>query len=280
MIQIDHFVKQYSGFSLELSLELPAGRVTGICGRNGAGKSTAIKSILGLVKPDQGCVNVFGKAADRLTASDKERIGVALAESGFSNYLTIASVEKILKKMYRRFDEELFQRFVKEQKLPLNRSIKEFSTGMKAKLRVLAAMSHRAELLILDEPTAGLDVVARTEILDMIRQYIAEDETRSVLITSHISSDLEGLCDDIYLIHNGKLLLHEETDVLLSSYAVLKVTEKAYAELDKNYLLQTKKTSFGYACLTKEKQFYAENYPEIVMENGSVDELIVLMTSD
>lgn len=279
MIQIENLTKNYPDFCLNLSLELPKGRVTGIVGRNGAGKSTTIKAILGLIQPDGGTVKVFGKEAHLLTGKDKEHLGVALAESGFSGYLHMEAVAHILGRMYPRFDRDAFLRLAKEQQLPLRKPIKDFSTGMKAKLRVLSAMSHKAELLILDEPTAGLDVVARNEILDLLRSYLAQDEERSILITSHISSDLEGLCDEIYLIHDGKVLLREDTDVLLSSYAVLKLSAQDYEKLDKRYLLATNRSPFGYLCLTGEKQFYADNYPDIVIENGSIDELIVMLTT-
>lgn len=280
MIKIDHLTKNYKDFDLTISMEIPEGRVTGLVGRNGAGKSTTIKAILGLIQPESGRVTVFGKEAARLTGADKERLGVAFAESGFSGSLTISAVSAILQKMYRNFDQEWFLRQVQEQQLPLKKPIQQFSTGMKAKLRVLVALSHRADLLILDEPTAGLDILARNEILDLLRNYLTEDEKRSLLITSHISSDLEGLCDDIYLIHNGQVLLHEDTDVLLSRYAVLKVSPETYQSMDQAYLLNTTKTSYGYSCVTNEKQFYLENYPGIVIEYGSIDELLVALTSN
>lgn len=280
MITIDHLSKSYSDFTLKLSMTIPQGRVVGIVGRNGAGKSTTIKSILGLVQPDSGSVTLFGTPAESLTGADKERIGVAFAESGFSGVLTVKAINHILQNSYSRYDEGFFLRQVKEQQLPLNKPIKEFSTGMKAKLRVLVAMSHQAELLILDEPTAGLDILARTDILDLIRQYMAEDEHRSLVMTSHISGDLEGICDEIYLIHNGEILLHEDTDVLLDRYAVLKLSASQYDSLDKRYLLHTKPTSYGYDCLTRERQFYAENYPNLVIEQGGIDELIVSLASD
>ena len=160
----------------------------------------------------------------------------------------------------------------------MDKMLKDFSTGMKAKLRVLVAISHKAKLLILDEPTAGLDVEARNEILDMLRQYMAEDESRSILISSHISSDLENLCDDIYLIHDGKILLHEETDNIMNNYALVKVEEQDYEKIDKEHFLSSKKESFGYVCLTDQKQYYMENYPKVVVENGNIDELILMMT--
>ena len=148
---------------------------------------------------------------------------------------------------------------------------------MKAKLKVLAAISHKAKLLILDEPTVGLDVVARDELLDLLREFMEGEEGRAILISSHISGDLESLCDDIYMVHEGKIILHEDTDVLLGQYGVIKVNNSQYASLDKQYLLRRIKESFGYRCLTNQKQYYLENYPQIVVENGTVDEVITMM---
>lgn len=278
MVEVDKLCKRYGDFCLDISLEIPDGVITGVIGKNGAGKSTLIKSLLGLIKPASGTVKVFSKDVRSLTQRDKCDIGVAMAESGFSMYLSAKDVAGILKKMYPRFKEDFFFEKCSQLGLPLNKQIKDFSTGMKAKLRVLVAISHEAKLLILDEPTAGLDVEARNEILDMLRQYMAEDENRSILISSHISSDLEGLCDDIYLIHDGKLLLHEEIDNIMSNYALVKVEERDYEAMDKTYFLAHKKERFGYVCLTNQKQYYIENYPKAVVENGNIDELILLMT--
>ena len=166
---------------------------------------------------------------------------------------------------------------ISQFELPKNKKIKEFSTGMKAKLKVIVAMSHQAKLLILDEPTAGLDVIARDELLDMMRDYMAEDDQRSILISSHISSDLETICDDFYMIHNGHVIMHEDTDVLLSDYALLKVDFKQFEQLDKDYILKSKKESYGYSCLTNQKQYYKENYPDIVIENGHIDDVMTMM---
>ena len=278
MVKVDNLVKNYGDFHLNVSLEIPDGTVTGIVGKNGAGKSTTIKAILGLIKPDGGHVTINGKEASALTGADKNSIGVALSDSGFSSYLQVEDVIRILRKMYPSFDEPFFRDACKSQGLALNKTIKDFSTGMRAKLRVLTAISHKAQLLIMDEPTAGLDVEARNDILDLLRQYLLDNEKRSILLTSHISSDLESLCDDIYLIHDGKIVLHEDTDTILSNYGILKVGREAYEKLDKSYILSTKSEHFGYVCFTNEKQFYAENYPDIVIENGNIDELILMMT--
>jgi len=277
MIKIENLEKEYGSYRLKLSMEIEEGRVSGLVGSNGAGKSTTIKAILGLINPTSGMVTVFGKNAKELNAKDKENIGVAMSDSGFSTYLNVSDVIKILRNLYSSFDEDDFKKKCKQWGLPLDKKIKDFSTGMKAKLRVLIALSHKAKLLILDEPTAGLDVMARNEILDVLRDYLMEDEERTLLISSHISSDLEGLCDDIYMIHNGKLVFHEDTDVLLGEYALLKVTESQYEKIDMKYVVKKKKENYGYALLTNEKKFYQENYPDVIMENGSIDELIIMM---
>lgn len=278
MVSVKNLVKRYGDFCLEVSLEIPDGMVTGLIGKNGAGKSTVIKSILGLVKPDSGNVCVFGKEAGKLSPKEKEKIGVALSDSGFSNYLTLEDVTKILCKMYEDFNESEFRTLCKSQGLPFDKDLKNFSTGMKAKVKVLVALSHKADLLIMDEPTSGLDIEARNEILDIMRDYLEENERCSILITSHISSDLEGLCDDIYMIHEGKMILHEETDKIMGQYGLLKMDEAMYARLDKSNIIKTKKTDYGYECFTSEKQFYIDNYPGLVVENGNIDDLILMMT--
>lgn len=278
MVSMTGAIKQYGDYKLDISLEIPAGRVTGLVGKNGAGKSTTIKMILGLVAPDAGEVKVFGQDARKLSLENKERMGIALAEAGFSKFFAPDDILLIMKKMYKNFDADLFTRRCKEFDIPMKKKTKEFSTGMRAKLRVLLAMCHKADLLVLDEPTAGLDVEARAEILDMLRKYMAENEERSILITSHISTDLEGLCDDIYLIDDGKVLIHEETGNLLENYGVLKLTDSRYEEIDKTYILSTKKESFGYSCITGERQYYQENYPDVVIEKSGIDELILMMT--
>ena len=271
MLKIQHLKKNYDKFSLDCSLELMPGCVTGLIGQNGAGKSTTFKAILGLISTDGG------KDMKDFTAKDKENLGVVLSDSGFSGYLKIKDIIPILQNMYSKFDKSLFIEQVQRFRLPMNKQIKEFSTGMKAKLKVLVAISHNAKLLILDEPTAGLDVIAREELLEMLREFLEKDEERSILISSHISSDLESLCDDLYMIHDGRIILHEDTDVLLSDYALLKVDADQYDKLDKQFILRSKKEIYGYSCLTNQKQYYIENYPKIAIEKGTIDEVITMM---
>lgn len=275
MLKLDHVTKSYPDFTLNCSLEIHPGRITGLIGQNGAGKSTTFKSILDLVHIDRGSITVLGKKHTSLTPEDKQNIAMVLSDSGFSGYLTIRQIVPIMTALYQKFDKKAFLSKCEQFSLPLNKKLSDFSTGMKAKLKTLLALSYDARLLILDEPTAGLDVVARDEILSLLRDYMEQDD-RAVFISSHISSDLEGLCDDIYFIHDGKIVLHEDTDVLLSEYASLKVTMAQYEKLDKSYLICALKESFGYQLLTNQRQFYQENYPDIVIEKACIDDIIML----
>ena len=277
MLRIENLRKNYGAFQLDCSMEVLAGRVTGLVGQNGAGKSTTFKAVLGLIKPEGGRIEILGKDGRQLGAKDKQELGVVLSNAGFSGYLTIRDIVPVLESLYPHFDKAFFQEQVRRFGLPDRQKIKEFSTGMKAKLKVLVAVSHRARLLILDEPTAGLDVVARDELLELLRLFMEQDENRGILVSSHISSDLETLCDDIYMIHDGKSILHEDTDVLLDDYAVLKMDERQYETIEKRYLLRVRKESFGYSCLTNQKRYYCENYPKLAVLKGSIDEVIMMM---
>ena len=275
MIEINDLRKEYPGFTLQCSLQVPAGTITGLIGQNGAGKSTLFKSLLRLIHIDSGKVTILGKDISEITENDMRMIGSVMAESGFSGYLTLRSIRRIMKSFYPAFREDWFTAQCRKLGLPDNKQIREFSTGMKAKLKVLCALSYGAKLLILDEPTSGLDVAAREDVLDLLRSYMKEDEERSILISSHISKDLETLCDDFYMIHEGQIILHEETDRLLSDYAILKVTPEVYEKLDRQYILRTVKESYGYSCLTNQRNFYQENYPEIVVEKIGIDEVVL-----
>lgn len=277
MLKIENLKKSYDKFTLDCSMEVRPGCVTGLVGQNGAGKSTTFKAILGLIAPDSGSIRILGKDVKDFNAADRQELGVVLSDSGFSGYMTIRDVIPILGSLYKTFDKAFFAEQIRKAGLPDNKKIKEFSTGMKAKLKVITAVSHSARLLILDEPTAGLDVVARDELLELLRDFMEKEENRSILISSHISGDLEALCDDIYMIHEGRIILHEDTDVLLDEYALLKMDERQYDMLDKQYILRCRKESFGYSCLTSQKRYYMENYPKLTIEKGTVDSVITMM---
>lgn len=277
LLKMENVQKRYGDFSLDCSIQIEEGYVTGIIGANGAGKSTTFKAILGLIRADGGAIEIFGKDSRKISISDKQQIGVVLAENTFSDVLTIKDIVPVMNAMYPKFGKDNFIRKCEQYELPLNKQLKDFSTGMKAKFKLLLAMSHEAKLLILDEPTAGLDAVVRSELLDEMRSYMNE-EGRAILVSSHISSDLEGLCDDLYFLQDGKVLFHEDTDVILSDYAILKVSEEEYPKVDRSHVSYQRKAAYGYELLTKEKQFYLDNYPGIVAEKGSIDDVMLMVT--
>lgn len=277
MITLNHLQKHYPGFTLDCTLSVQPGTITGLIGRNGAGKSTTFKAILGLINADGGEGLLFNKPFDAITPEDRKNIGVVLSNATFNGHLTIKDIAPILAAMYEHFSKEDFLHRAEAMGLPLKKKIIDFSTGMNAKLKVLIATSHNAKLLILDEPTAGLDPLAREDLLDELRGFMEENDDRAILISSHISSDLENLCDDLYMIHDGHIIFHEDTDVLLSDYAVLKVTPEQFERLDHSYILRVKKESYGCQCLINQKQFYRENYPDIAIEHSGIDDVFALM---
>ena len=282
MIKLNHVQKKYPDFSMDCSLTVYPGMITGLIGANGEGKSTTFKLILGLIGKEAGEMEVLGKKRECSNDGKQpekeilQQTGVVLAETGFGSYFTIHDIIPFLEDLYPEFEKDKFLQYCEEYKLPMNKKIKEFSTGMKRKLQIFAAITHKAKLLLLDEPTSGLDVVAREQMLTLLREYM-ETEGRSILISSHISSDLESLCDDIYMIDKGLIVLHENTDVLLDEYGLIKADEKQYELLDKQHILKVKKEQYGYSCLTDERAFYAENYPQLAIERGSVDKVITMM---
>lgn len=277
LLQLDNVQKEYKDFRLNCTLQVEEGCITGIIGANGAGKSTTFKAVLGLIRTEGGTIQILGKDSREMTIADKQQIGVVLAENTFNDTLTIQDIIPVMNAMYPTFQKDRFMNKCKQYDLPLKKQFKDFSTGMKAKFKLLLAMSYDARLLILDEPTAGLDAVVRNDLLDEMREYMNQ-EGRAILVSSHISSDLEGLCDDLYFIQNGKVLFHEDTDVILSDYAILKVDKEQYRTLDKSYITYEMRESFGYKLLTKEKQFYLDNYPGIVVEKGNIDEIMLIIT--
>ena len=212
MLKVEHLQKRYKQFSLNCSLEIKSGYVTGLIGQNGAGKSTTFKAILGLISIDGGAITLLGKEIENFTAKDKEALGVVLSDSGFSGYLTIRDIVPVLEHLYHKFDKYFFLEQVKKYNLPLNKKIKEFSTGMKAKLKVLVAISHHAKLLILDEPTAGLDPKQRV-IIGNLTDRLGQEKI--ILISTHIISDIETIADQILLLRKGTLLTHGTVSELI-----------------------------------------------------------------
>ena len=217
-LDIQNLTKTYPGFTLDnVSLTIPGGCVLGLIGENGAGKSTLIKSVLGMIRPDGGTVTILGN--DKRTPLVMEDVGVVLDEVGIPSCLTTAQVGRVMAASFRNWDQAQYERYLKALALPEKKAFKDFSKGMKMKLGIAVALSHHARLLILDEATSGLDPVVRDEVLELLRHFVAQED-HAILMSSHIVSDLEKLCDYIAFVHKGKLLLVEEKDRLLEEYGL------------------------------------------------------------
>ena len=269
-IEIKNLSKHYGGFSLEnLNLTLPSGCIMGLVGENGAGKSTTIRLILGMSRPDGGEITVFGQ---KMTAEQKERIGVVLDEPGYPSCMDAAQIGKMLAGIYRSWEQETYAGYLTKLRIPEKKPFKDFSKGMKMKLCLAAALSHGASLLILDEATSGLDPVVRDEILDIFNDF-TRDEGNSVLISSHIVSDLEKICDYIAFLHKGRLMLCREKDELLNEYAFVQGSQE---EIDRLDTIGRRDGRFGTEAIVRRAYIPADMKTSPI----TIEELFVFMAKE
>jgi len=244
-LEIKNLTKSYPGFTLDnLNLTLPGGCILGLIGENGAGKSTTIKLILDMIRKDSGTVTILGKDNGKNIELIKEDVGVVLDEAGIPECLTVTQVGRVMKHTFRNWDEAEYSRLIRKLGLPDKKPFRDFSRGMKMKLSIAVAMSHNSRLLILDEATSGLDPVVRDEVVEMFSEF-TRDENRSVLISSHIVSDLEKLCDYVAFLHKGKLMLCEEKDRLLEEYGLLHCTAEELRQLPAEAVRYAKENPYG-----------------------------------
>ena len=275
-LELKNVSKSFSGFCLDnISLTLPSGCIMGLIGENGAGKSTTIKLILDMLHKDSGTITILGKDNDKNISLIKEDIGVVMDEVGMPECLTAKQIGNVMKHTFRNWNEAEYARLLQKLSLPDNKPFKDFSRGMKMKLGIAVAMSHGAKLLLLDEPTSGLDPVVRDEVVDMFCDF-TRDENHSILISSHIVSDLEKLCDYVTFLHKGKLLLCEEKDVLLSEYGIIHCTVEQLSELDKEVIRYRKETPYGAEVIVPRKD--APN--GFKLSPISIEELFVFMVKE
>ena len=275
-LELKNISKSFSGFCLDnISLTLPSGCIMGLIGENGAGKSTTIKLILDMLHKDSGTITILGKDNDKNISLIKEDIGVVMDEVGMPECLTAKQIGNVMKHTFRNWNEAEYARLLQKLSLPDNKPFKDFSRGMKMKLGIAVAMSHGAKLLLLDEPTSGLDPVVRDEVVDMFCDF-TRDENHSILISSHIVSDLEKLCDYMAFLHKGKLLLCEEKDILLSEYGIIHCTVEQLSELDKEVIRYRKETPYGAEVIVPRKD--APNGFKI--SPISIEELFVFMVKE
>lgn len=274
--EIEHVSKQYDGFALQdLTLTLPSGCILGLVGENGAGKSTTIRLLMNTVQRDAGRIRVLGTDVDSPEfAAVKEDVGVVLDEAYFPEVLNARQIGKVLRRLYRRWDPALYEQYLKRFALPADRQFKDYSRGMKMKLAIAAALSHSPRLLILDEATSGLDPIVRDEILDIFIEFTRQEE-HSILLSSHITSDLEKVCDYIAFLHQGKLYFCEEKDRLAEEYGIVGGSAAQLAALPDGAVLRTQAGLYGSRALVRRAA--AGRQGELPIEPASIEDIMLFM---
>lgn len=275
-LEIKNLTKKYANFTLDnLNLTLPSGCIMGLVGENGAGKSTTIKLILDMIQRDGGTVTILGKDNKDNIQLTKQDIGVVLDEVGIPECLNAKQVSKIMKHTFKNWSDETYNHYLNKLSIPADKQFKDFSRGMKMKLSIAVALSHNPQLLILDEATSGLDPIVRDEVVNIFGEF-TRDENHSVLISSHIVSDLEKICDYIAFLHKGKLLLCEEKDILLEKYAFIQCSEESLNEINPNAIVRKKVSPYSIKALVLRKEI-----PENINTSPvSIEELFIYLVKE
>lgn len=266
-----------SNFILDkLSFSLPYGAVLGFVGENGAGKTTTIGCILNTVRKDSGMVKLFGKEMRDIDTDIREKIGVVYDGDNFPGFWTAKQLSQVMEGIYTQWDNALFQKYLEDFHLPVKQKIKNYSRGMTMKLAIAVALSHHPQLLILDEATSGLDPIMRDEMLDVFLEFVQE-ESHSILLSSHITSDLEKVADYITFIHNGKLIMTASKNDLVYNYAVMRCKESQFLALDPGDIIAYRKRDFQIDVLVNNGKEAQRKYKGSVVDHVSVDEIMLLL---
>jgi len=275
-IVVKNICKTYEDFSLDhVSFCVPEGSIVGFVGENGAGKSTTIRAILDLIRVDSGSVEVLGlDREERRDPAWREQIGVVFDVGHVPDLLTAGEMDKVMAGIYRQWDSQTYQAYLKKFKLTKDKKYKDFSRGMKMKLSLAVAMSHGAKLLVLDEPTGGLDPIVRDEILDIFLEFIQEED-HSILISSHIISDLEKVADYIVFIHDGKICLEEEKDRLLEQYGIVHTTPEQAAMLPAELVVGRRDSRFSCEVMVKDRHEIGRRYPDLTMDPAGIEDIML-----
>ena len=278
IIEIKNLKKKFDDkFELgEIDITIPKGVIVGLIGENGAGKTTLIKLMLNIIKSDNGEIKIFGKDNKRKEKEIKEDIGVVLDNMFFPELLNAKDINNSMKDIYKNWDSKLYFSYLKEFDLPDNKSLKSISKGMRKKLEIATALAHKPKLLILDEPTSGLDPVIRNEVLDIFQKFM-EDEEHGVLLSTHITSDLEHIADEIIFIDKGKKVLQKSRDEIIDNYGILKCDIDYFSNIDKKDIITYKKTKYAYEILVDDKEKTSKKYPSCVIDKITLEDLMVLV---
>lgn len=273
-LTISGLTKTYKDFKLnEVSFSVPCGSIVGLIGENGAGKSTTINAVLGLIQKEAGSICVLGK--DQMDSEIKEQIGVVYDGNNYPEILSPKKLNRVMKDIYHSWDEHAFLNLLRKFSLPPDKLIKQFSKGMKMKLAIAVALSHNSKLLILDEATSGLDPVIRDDILDILMDF-AQDETHSILISSHITTDLEKIADYIVFIHEGQVVFSKPKDDLTEQYGIIKCGATQFEALDKSDIIVYRKMDYEWQALVADRDAAKKKYPKALIESATIDEIMLL----
>ncbi len=277
VLEVKNLSKKYDNFALKnISFSLPEGMIMGFIGENGAGKTTTIKAILDIIKSYSGEIKIFGLDNRTCDKKIKEDIGVVLDDMFFPEILTPHDINSAMQGIYKNWDSKLFYNYLIEFSLLSNKPIKTFSKGMRKKLEIITALAHHPKLLLLDEPTSGLDPVARAEVLEIF-QSVLEKENCSILLSSHITADLEHIADYITFINDGEILLAKTTNELLEKYGIVKCTEKEFQTIEKKDYLKYRKLKYAYEVLVEDKNAFKAKYDIAIVDKITLDDLMVIM---
>ena len=274
-IEIRGLEKHYKGFDLHLDLDLPKGCILGLIGENGAGKSTTIKAILGMIRPDAGEISVLGHDNSRNFAPVREEIGVVLDEAGLPECLNALQLGRVMAGIFKKWDPAVYEDYLRRLSIPTDKPFKEFSRGMKMKQAIAVALSHHPKLLVLDEATSGLDPVVRDEVVELFSDF-TRDEEHAVLISSHIVSDLEKICDYVAFLHKGRLMLCEEKDALREQYGLAQLSKADFAALDAEAVIGQRSTPYGVTAIVRRDAVPAD----LALEAVSIEDLFILMVKE
>lgn len=271
-IEVKNLNKNFEEFALkDIEIKIPKGKIVGLIGENGAGKTTLIKCILNVMHKDSGEVKIFG---ENYKDSLKEDIGVVFDDSFLNETFTIMDIDLIMKNIYKKWDSRLFFKYIKTFKLPRNKEIKKFSTGMKKKIEIAACIARHPKVLILDEPTSGLDPVMRSEVLDMFEDFVSNKEN-SILLSTHITSDLEHIADDVIFISNGELIFDKPLKEIKESYIELELTKEEFEKFNKKDIIRYKKNRIDYQVLIDKKSMKKE-YNKYIKNITTLDNIMLL----
>ena len=275
VIELKNVVRDYGDFKLDhISFAVPEGSVCGFIGQNGAGKTTTINLILDIINRDDGEINLFGKPVDQNHAYVREDVGVVFDEMGFHEFMTAKDINIMMKNIYKNWDEKVFFEYLKKFSLPSKKKCGAFSRGMRMKLQIAAALSHKAKLLIMDEPTSGLDPIVRNEIIGIFRDFVVEED-HTILLSSHITGDLEKIADEVVFIDGGKIVLSGNKDEILEKHGILKCKKEEASKVSEALIVGVEEEAYSTSILVNDRHAAAKLYPDMVMEEAALEDIMI-----